>query len=99
LESLTRLRLHDDGLPIPDLQVWIGRDRVDMLFEKQRLILEVDGLEKYVDDALQLEKQRETRLRRLGYRVERVTADDVVRNWPETAAWLRNLLRLPVSGG
>lgn len=99
LESLTRLRLHDDGFPIPDLQVWIGPDRVDMLFEEQRMILEIDGLEKYVDDALRLEKRRETRLRRLGYRVERVTWDDVVTNWSETAAWLRRLLRLPVSGG
>jgi very-short-patch-repair endonuclease len=99
LESLTRLRLHDDGFPIPDLQVWVGRDRVDMLFDDQRLILEIDGLEKYVDDALQVEKLRETRLRRHGYRVERVTWDDILKNWPQTAAWLRRLLRLPVSGG
>ena len=99
LESLTRLRLHDDGFPVPDLQVWFGLDRVDMVFEEQRLILEVDGLEKYIDGALEQEKLRETRLRRYGYRVERVTWDDIVRNWPATAAWLRRLLRLPVSAG
>jgi very-short-patch-repair endonuclease len=95
LESLTRLRLHDDGFPIPDLQVWIGKDRVDMLFPEQRLILEIDGLAKYAGDALRREKLRETRLRRLGYRVERVTWDDIVNRWPATAAWLRQLLRLP----
>ena len=95
LESLTRLRLHDDGFPAPDLQVWFGDDRVDMVFEEQRLILEIDGLGKYVGDALQVEKLRETRLRRYGYRVERVTWDDIVRNWPATAAWLRGILRLP----
>lgn len=99
LESLTRLRLHDDGFPSPELQVWIGRDRVDMLFPRQRLILEIDGLEKYVDGALRREKVRETRLRRLGYRVERVTWEDVVKRWPETSAWIRQLLRLPVRAG
>lgn len=99
LESLTRLRLHDDGFPAPDLQVWLGRDRVDMLFRKQRLILEIDGLEKYegedARDALRQEKRREIRLRRLGYQVERVTWEDVVTNWPRTSAWLRRILRLP----
>lgn len=95
LESLTRLRLHDDGFPIPDLQVWIGKDRVDMLFKEQRLVLEIDGLEKYVGDALRREKMRENRLRRLGYRVERVTWHDIVNRWPATSAWLRQLLRLP----
>jgi very-short-patch-repair endonuclease len=95
LESLTRLRLHDDGFPIPELQVWIGRDRVDLLFVEQRLILEIDGLEKYERDALQQEKRREVRLRRQGYRVERVTWTDIVKRWPETSAWLRSVLRLP----
>jgi len=97
LESLTRLRLQDDGFPVPDLQVWFGGDRVDMVFDEQRLILEIDGLDKYVKDALRLEKLRETRLRRYGYRVERVTWDDVVNHWPRTAEWLRHLLRLPAS--
>ena len=66
-----------------------------MVFKEQRLILEIDGLKKYVDDALHVEKLRETRLRRYGYRVERVTWNDVVRDWPATAAWLRRILRLP----
>jgi very-short-patch-repair endonuclease len=92
---LTRLRLTEDGFPMPDLQVWIGQDRVDMLFAEQRLILEIDGLQKYTGNALRREKLRETRLRRRGYRVERVTWDDVVNNWPATAAWLRRILHLP----
>lgn len=99
LESLTRLRLHDDGFPVPELQYWIGHDRVDMLFGEQRLVLEIDGLEKYRGNALTLEKQREVRLRRKGYRVERVTWEDVVKNWPETSAWLRSILRLPARAG
>ncbi|MDT4915955.1 MAG: hypothetical protein QOH89_655 [Pseudonocardiales bacterium] len=99
LESLTRLRLHDDGFPPPEPQVWIGQDRVDLLFAEQRLVLEADGLEKYVGSVLRREKRREVRLRRRGYRVERVTWDDVVNRWPETSTWLRGLLRLPVSAG
>lgn len=95
LESLTRLALHDDGFPMPEPQVWIRDMRVDFLWPELRLVLEVDGLEKYRDDALQREKKRERRLRRLGYRVERVTWDDVVSNWSETRVWLRGALRLP----
>jgi uncharacterized protein DUF559 len=95
LESLTRLVLHDDGFPAPDLQKWIGRDRVDMVFEAQRLVLEIDGLRKYTAADRREEKMRERRLRRHGYRVERVTWDEVVHHWPPTRAWLRDALGLP----
>ncbi|HZC71149.1 MAG TPA: DUF559 domain-containing protein [Jatrophihabitans sp.] len=96
LESLTRLALHDDGFPPPDLQVRIPgtRFRVDMLWKQARLILEIDGLEKYSDKELRREKRRHARLRALGYRVERVTWDDIVHRWPETRAWLRSVLQL-----
>ena len=94
LESLTRLAMRDSGFPTPELQVVIndparGRHyRVDMLFREARLIVEIDGLEKYDRAEVRREKLRETRLRALGYRVERVLWDDVVRHWPETAARL-----------
>ncbi len=99
LESITRLRLHEGGFPAPRLQVWIGRDRVDMLFEEHGLILEMDGLAKYSDEEWRREKRREVRLRKLGYRIERVTWDDVVNRWPETRGWLRDHLRLPARAG
>lgn len=99
LESLTRLALHDDGFPAPKLQAVIGGYRVDMLFVEQALILEIDGLGKYSDAEWRREKRREIRLRKLGYRVERVTWDDIVNRWPETSRWLRRILRLPLSGG
>ena len=105
LESLTRLVLHDDGFPAPELQVWLGADRVDMLFVAQRLVLEIDGRDKYgggwsgdeetVRDPLWKEKRRERRLRALNYRVERVTWDEVVVRWPETRTWLRAAVGLP----
>lgn len=101
LESITRLALHDDGFPTPEPQAVIRdparrwRYRVDFLFGKQRLILEADGRVKYdegEDEDRWAEKQRETRLRGLGYRVERVIWEDVAYNWPRTSRWLRSLL-------
>jgi len=97
LESLARLVLHDDGFPPPDdLQRWFGRDRVDLVFDRQRLIIEIDGLGKYAMTTPAEEKRRERRLRRYGYRVERLTWDDIMVNWPATRRWLRPLFGLPV---
>ncbi|MFN2560382.1 MAG: endonuclease domain-containing protein [Jatrophihabitans sp.] len=97
LESLVRLRLHDAGLPQPARHVWIPGTsyRVDMLLPGHRLIIEADGREKYSGDELWAEKRRETRLRALGYRVERLLWEDVVRRWPETRRRLLATLRLP----
>ena len=53
LESLTRLAIHDAGLPAPTLQAPIqlpGRRRpyvVDMLWPERRVVLECDGSLKY----------------------------------------------------
>jgi very-short-patch-repair endonuclease len=53
LESLTRLRLHYSGLPMPEPQVWIrvgaDRFRVDLCWQARRLILEADGRVKYAE--------------------------------------------------
>ena len=40
LESLVRLKLHDDGFPQPELQVDIDEYRVDLLLRAQRVIVE-----------------------------------------------------------
>ena len=98
LESLTRLRIAESGLPVPDLQVWVedpwtgDRYRVDGLWPEQRVVLEVDGRDKYTRAELQQEVTREHVLRRLGYRIVRVMWDDVIRYWPRTAAYLRAVL-------
>lgn len=98
LESLVRLAMHDARFPTPQLQVEIvdsarGKTyRVDMLFRGARLVVEIDGKIKYTAEALWREKQRENRLRALGYRVERVLWTDVVRFWPETEVRLRTAL-------
>ncbi|MGN6607529.1 MAG: DUF559 domain-containing protein [Jatrophihabitans sp.] len=91
-ESITRLVMIEDGFPVPELQVAITTRgvtyRVDMLFREQRLIVEIDGLSKYTAEELRREKLREARLRALGYRIERVTWEDVMRYWPQTRARL-----------
>ena len=92
LESITRLAFVEDGFPPFEPQVWIGSDRVDFLFGRQRLVVEVDGRVKYIGDALWREKLRETRLRALGYRVERLLWSDVARDWPATRRRLQLLL-------
>jgi very-short-patch-repair endonuclease len=81
LESLVRLALHDDGFPVPQLQVRIGGYRVDFLWPEQRVILEADGRVKYAGHTMWQEKQRERALHRLGYRVIRVFWSDL-REWP-----------------
>lgn len=93
LESLTRLAIHDSGLPMPELQRWVEAFgqwyRVDMIWPEQRLIVEADGRLKYTGeseegDPLWQEKVREEYLGRVGYTVVRVLWSDVVRFWPRT---------------
>jgi very-short-patch-repair endonuclease len=93
LETLTRLCLLDAGLPSPELQVRIGRDRVDMLWRDERVVVEADGRMKYRDDELWTEKRRQERIERLGFRVVRVLWADVVDHPDETAARVRAALR------
>ncbi|MDP9091390.1 MAG: endonuclease domain-containing protein [Actinomycetota bacterium] len=95
LESITRLALHDSGMPPPELQAVVadpelGKNyRVDFLWRQQRLVLEADGRIKYSGGELWREKERELRLARLGFRVQRVIWDDVERNWQPTLDRIR----------
>lgn len=75
------------GLVQPEQQVEIRDDlgrfvaRVDFLFRELNLIVEFDGALKYAGadgrEALIAEKRREDALRRLGYRVVRLTWADL----------------------
>lgn len=49
-ESWTRLAIHDAGLPLPDLQVWVEVDgiptyRIDLAYRRRRIAIEYDGWE------------------------------------------------------
>src|SRR4029450_12662454 len=85
-ESASRVRLHQDGLPAPDLQHDIFDEqgafvaRVDFLWKEQRTIGEFDGKIKYgrllkpgqsIEEVLFEEKRREDALRDLGWQIVR----------------------------
>ena len=100
-ESRTRLLLNAIGFrPTPQVELLdqFGRllGRVDFLLERERIIVEFDGLMKYADangrEALAAEKSREDRLRALGYEFVRLTWADLSR-----PATVERLLRLAVA--
>lgn len=87
-ESRARLLLSAVGFrPTPQVEICDlhGRlvGRVDFLLERERIIVEFDGLMKYADahgrEALASEKSREDRLRALGYEFVRLTWADLSR--------------------
>jgi hypothetical protein len=93
-ESVSRVRMLEDGLPIPELQREIyGPDgrlvaRVDFCWEKQQTIGEFDGKIKYgrllqsgqsIEKVIFEEKVREDALRDLGWQVVRWLWQDLYR--------------------
>jgi predicted transcriptional regulator of viral defense system len=93
-ESVSRVRLHQEGLPPPEPQQDIydvdGRivARVDFCWEKQRTIGEFDGKIKYgrllkpgesIEDVIFAEKVREDALRDLGWQIVRWLWADLYR--------------------
>jgi very-short-patch-repair endonuclease len=91
--------LDTHGIEQPDWQVQLGDDdfigRVDCLFRRPRLIVELDGRIGHVgvlDEARDAE--RDKRLRALGFRVRRFTWEDVVLRPGWVVSELRKELRL-----
>lgn len=84
LESLGRVRLHEDDLPPPELQVMIADVDgpfawVDHYWEQYRTVGEADGALKYDEPgALFAEKRREDRIRDTGLEVVRYTWDEAL---------------------
>lgn len=93
-ESVSRVRLHQDGLPAPDLQqdIFDGHGkfvaRVDFLWREQHTIGEFDGKIKYgrllkpgqsIEELLFEEKRREDALRDLGWQIVRWLWADLYR--------------------
>ena len=93
-ESVSRVRLHEEGLPAPEPQHEIYGDdgrfvaRVDFCWKEQRTIGEFDGKIKYgrllkpgqsIEDVLFEEKRREDALRDLGWQIVRWLWADLYR--------------------
>jgi hypothetical protein len=93
-ESVSRVRIVTDGLPVPEPQVEIfTRDgvfvaRVDFCWKDRRTVGEFDGKIKYgrllkpgqrIEEVVYEEKKREDAIRDLGWMVVRWTWDDLHR--------------------
>ena len=93
-ESVSRVRLHEDGLPTPEPQqdIYHGHGkfvaRVDFYWKEQRTIGEFDGKIKYgrqrkpgqsLEEAIFTEKLREDALRDLGWQIVRWLWADLYR--------------------
>jgi hypothetical protein len=91
-ESVSRIRMHEAGLPTPEPQLSVYDDRgrlvgrADFGWKEQKVLGEFDGRVKYgrllkpgqsVEDVVYREKLREDALRDLGWRVVRWTWPDL----------------------
>lgn len=91
-ESRARVIIVLGGLEVPELQVVLRDEygfvaRVDMLLRESRMVLEFDGMIKFMDPSITLgrnpgqiawaEKRREDRIRALGYTVIRIVWSDL----------------------
>lgn len=98
LESVARGVQIELGLPVPEVQVWLGRDRpevrVDMLVREFAVVVEADGRLKYEGPSSRpgqawADKRRLDDILEMGYDCHRFVAADAHR----PTAWGRELLR------
>jgi hypothetical protein len=94
LESLARALFHQHGLPVPDLQVWVGDDevigRVDFLWQAYRTVGEADGALKYSNQQVAVAQlRRDARLRDAGFEIVHFTWGEILRTPNEVVATLR----------
>jgi very-short-patch-repair endonuclease len=100
LETISWVRFHEHGLPLPERQRWL-RDRagtigrVDFWWDEQRVVGEADGLAKYRDDpeSLVAERSRQARLEAAGFTVVRWTWRDMMDRPAESVARIARALR------
>ena len=84
-ESIARVIFDEQGLPPPDLQVWVGDEddligRVDFLWREHRTVAEADGAVKYADPArARAQLERDARLREAGFEVVHFSWHEITR--------------------
>jgi predicted transcriptional regulator of viral defense system len=92
LESVARVAFRDQGLPPPELQVWVGDEtemigRADFLWRARRTIAEADGAIKYADPSRAVAQlERDARLRAAGFEVVHFTWREITRTPGQVAA-------------
>ena len=98
-ESISRVAFDEQGLPPPDLQVWVGGEvdvvgRADFLWTAYRTIGEADGAIKYADPSrARAQLQRDAELRAAGFEVVHFTWDEIMRAPGQVAASIRTAFR------
>jgi hypothetical protein len=99
LESISRVAFHEQGLPPPVLQAWVGDageviGRVDFLWRAYRTIGEADGAIKYAGPTRAVAQlRRDARLRRAGFEVVHFTWDEIIHKPDQVAASIRAAFR------
>ena len=99
LESVSRVAFRDQGLPPPDLQVWVGDEidmigRADFLWRDNHTVAEADGALKYADPSRAMAQlERDKRLREAGFEVVHFTWQEITRTPDEVAASIRAAFR------
>ena len=94
-ESRVRLRIHDDGLPMPVPQHWVldhgvPRYRLDLAYPKHRIAVEYDGeWHDATADQRRADQQRRTWLREHGWKVIVVRRGEL--GGRSSEPWLRDL--------
>jgi hypothetical protein len=92
LESIGRVALHAQGVPPPQLQVWVGDEtevigRADFLWRAERTIAEADGAIKYADPSrAKAQLDRDARLRAAGFEVVHFTWQQITQTPGQVAA-------------
>jgi hypothetical protein len=95
LESIARVAFKECGLPIPELQVWLGGSdqpigRVDFYWRHYRTIAEVDGAIKYSDPlAARAQLKRDSYLRAEGYELVHFDWNEITQTPELVAATIR----------
>lgn len=97
LELLGRAVFRDGGLPVPSFEVdvgssdWIGR--VDALWRDERVIVELDSRKHHTSLlARDADRRRDNELMAAGWRVIRVTWEDLQHRPAEVVRWIRQAL-------
>jgi hypothetical protein len=97
LEELLARTCRDNGVPIPQCQVWVALDgrwrRLDFAYADAKIVIEVDGYESHTTwGAFEDDRIRQNALIAAGWRVLRFTRAQLLRTPRLVAAAIRRLL-------
>ena len=84
------------GIPLPDVNVYIGGVRVDAVWRDRKLVVELDGRDNHSSWAqIQTDRRKELRLRAAGYDVVRYGTQQLEEQTKEVEADLLRAYHLP----